>query len=174
MGEALVYIAAASFLIFIFPVHINNYIYVNTENKYASFNVGVFKYNFYNINTVKNNFGEMQVNGKNKKLDAKKLNVRLYKIFNQLCVYKIIQLGDYGMKKDGNAYAALIQNAFTTAIYKFLQINGNYCKLRNYMIFNEEHSEIRYYAKTVTILNLAVVSKIILIIIMEKIYALKN
>ncbi|MDE6585219.1 MAG: hypothetical protein K2K80_00880 [Clostridia bacterium] len=174
MSEALVYVASAAFLIFIFPIHINNYVYVNTESKYASLNVGVFRFNFYNMNTVKDHVGEMQINGKNKKMDVKKLNVSLYKIFDQLCIYKVIQLGDYGMKKESNAFVALAQNCFTTAIYKFIQVNGNYCKLRNYTIFNEEHSEIRYYAKTVTILNLAVVSKILLIILMEKIYALKN
>jgi len=53
-------------------------------------------------------------------------------------------------------------------------MNGNYCKLRNYTIFNEEHSEIHYYLKAVTILNLAVVAKIMFILIMEKLNELKN
>jgi large-conductance mechanosensitive channel len=55
-----------------------------------------------------------------------------------------------------------------------LQINGNYCKLRNYTVLNEEHSEIRYYAKAVTILNLIVVAKILFIIIMEKLHERKT
>ena len=174
MNLALVWLSAAGVLLFIFPIHINNYIYVNTGSKYASLNVGIFKFNFYNINTVSDSFGEMQINGKNKKMDAKKLNISLYKIFNQLCIYKVVQLGDYGMKKEGNAYVALAQSCFTTAIYKFLQINGNYCKLRNYTVLNEEHSEIRYYAKAVTILNLTVVAKILFIIIMEKLHERKT
>ena len=174
MNEALVYLGALGFTIFIFPIHINNYIYINTGLKYASLNIGIFKFNFYNVNTVKDSFSEMQINGKSKKVDAKKLNVSLYKIFNQLCIYKIVQLGDFGVKKDANVYAALVQNCFATAIYKFIQINGNYCKLRNYTIFNEDHSEIRFYAKTVTILNLSVIAKIIFIIIMEKMYAFKT
>ena len=78
------------------------------------------------------------------------------------------------MKNQANAYAALAQYGFTTAIYKFIQMNGNYCKLRNYTIFNEEHSGIRYYAKAVTIINLIVVAKIIFIILTEKIHARKN
>ena len=174
MSNALVYIGAAGFLLAVFPFHIYNYIYINTAKKYASINAGVFKINFFNANTIENDPYEMQVNGKKKKIDARKFNISLYKIFNQLCIYKIIQLGDYGMKNENNAYVALAQNGFTTAVYKFIQMNGNYCKLRNYTIFNEEHSEVHYYAKAVTIINLMVVAKIILIIITEKLHALKN
>ncbi len=85
-----------------------------------------------------------------------------------------MQLGDYGMQKDGNAYVALAQNCFTTAIYKFIQCNGNYCKLRNYAVLNEEHSEIRYYAKAVTVINMIVMAKILIIILKEKINDAKN
>lgn len=174
MSEAVVYVAAIGFLIAVFPFHIYNYVFVNTQTKYVSVNAGVFAFNFFNANTVENNPSEMQINGKNKKIDAKKLNISLYKIFNQVCVYKVVQLGDYGLGKDGNAYAALAQHAFTTAIYKFIQVNGNYCKLRNFTIFNQSHSHIRYYAKVVTIINLMVLAKIFFIIIMEKINELKN
>lgn len=174
MSEALVYIAAIGFLISIFPLHIYNYVFVNTQTKYASINAGVFAFNFFNANTVENKPTEMQINGKNKKIDAKKINVNLYKIFNQLCLFKVVQLCDFGMRKQSNAYIALAQHGLTTAIYKFIQTNGNYCKLRNYTIFNEEHSEIRYYAKAVTIINLMVVAKIFLIILMEKINERKN
>lgn len=89
-------------------------------------------------------------------------------------MYKIIQLSDFGMKNQSNAYAALAQSGFTTAIYKFLQMNGNYSKLRNYTILNEEHSAIRYYSKTVTIINGFVVLKILSIFLMEKLYEFKN
>ncbi len=168
------YLGAAGFLLAVFPFHIYNYLYINTADKYASINAGVFKFNFFNANTIEDDPTGMQINGKNKKINAKSFNLSVYKIFNQLCIYKIVQLGDFGMKNQNNAYVALAQYGFTTAIYKFIQMNGNYCKLRNYTIFNEEHSGIRYYAKAVTIINLIVVAKIILIIIMEKIHAHKN
>lgn len=180
MGEALVYISAVGFLVLIFPIHIGNYIYVNTEEKYASLNVGIFNFYFYNFNTQKDGYGLQYVGKKLRNNNGQSSgrqnnsNVSLYKIFNTLCLYKIIQLSDFGIKKETNAYAALVQNAATTAIYKFIQVNGNYCKLRNYTVLNEEHSEIRYYAKAVTIINLTVIAKIILIIIREKIYAHKN
>jgi len=169
-----VYIGAALFALLVFPFHLYNYVYINTEEKYASLNVGVYGINFYNLNTVKNRPGEMQVNGKNKKVDVKSVNVNTYKIFNQLCLYKIVQLGDYGVRKDANIYIAFGQNCFTTAIYKFVQMNGNFCKLRNYTILNEEHDDIRYYAKAVTVVNAVVVLKIIYILLKGKLHEHKK
>lgn len=172
MNDAMVYLSALGFAFTVFPIHLYNYIYVNTEEKYAGLNIGVYRLiNFYNANTVKDKPGEMQVNGKNMKVNLKDIHFSAYKIFNSLCIYKIIQLGDFGMKKPDNAYIALTQNALTTALYKFIQINGNYSKLRNYIVLNKEHDYIRYYCKAVTILNSIVVGKIILILIMEKLYA---
>lgn len=171
----MVIIAAAIFAIQVFPIHVCNYIYVNTEEKYASVNVTIFRFfRIYNINTVKNKPTEMQINGKNKKMDISVFKMNFYRLFNQLCIYKIVQLSDFGLKNQNNAYAALAQNSFTIAVYKFLQMNGNYCKLRNYTVLNEEHSSIKYYAKAVTVINVMVITKILLIMLMEKINAFKN
>ena len=170
----MVYIATVGFLISVFPIHVFNYIYVNTEDKYASINVTIFRYiKILNINTVKDRPNEMQINGKSKKMSFDMLKLNFYKIFNQLCIQKIVQLSDFGVKEQTNTYAALAQHGITTAAYEFLKINGNTVKLRNYMILNEEHSSIRYYAKAVTIINLLVVAKIMLIILMEKLNANK-
>lgn len=171
----MIYVAAIGFLISVFPIHVFNYIYVNTEEKYASINVTVFRFiRIYNINTVKNKPNEMQVNGKSKEMSLDMLKFNFYKVFNKLCIQKVVQLTDFGMKAETNAYAALAQHGITTAAYKFLQMNGNSAKLRNYTVLNEEHSTIRYYAKAVTIINLFVITKIILTILTEKLYALKN
>ena len=126
------------------------------------------------MNTIKNKPTEIELNGKSKQMNLESIKLNLFKILNKLCLYKLIQLSDYGLKNQNNAYAALAQSAFSTAIYKFIQINGNYAKLRNYTVLNEEHSSIRYYAKAVTILNGLVILKIIIIIIMEKLNAFKN
>lgn len=171
----MVCIAAIGFALAVFPVHLHNYIYVNSQTQYAGINIGVYRFiNVFNANSVKDKPGEMQVNGKSKKIDLRKIHYSAYKIFNSLCIYKIVQLGDYGMFEEKNAYVALTQNSLTMALYKFIQINGNYCKLRNYTILNDEHGFVRYYCKAVTILNLVVVSKIVLILLMEKINAYKN
>ena len=166
----MIYGSAIGFALAIFPVHFLNYVFINTENKQASLNVTLYRFiPVYYISTLK------EENDKKKKsFDFKVFKVRLYDIFNQLCIYKVIQLADFGIKDDKNAYIALGQNALTTLSYKFLQINGNYAKLRNYTIFNEEHSEVRYLAKMVTIMNLIVVGKIFLIYVLEKINEYKN
>ena len=175
MNEAMVYMSAIGFALALFPVHLYNYIYINTEEKYAGLNVCVFRYlRFYNANTVKNKPGEMQINGKSKKFDIEDVKLSAYKIFNSLCILKIVQLSDFGLAKQDNSYVVLAQNALTMAIYKFIQINGNYTKLRNYTVLNHEHGYVRYYCKAVTIVNSFVVGKIILILIMEKLNALKN
>ena len=116
----------------------------------------------------------MQINGKKKKIDPTKFSIDYYRIFNRLCVHKIVQLGDYGVRDDKKIYVLIVQNALTNAIYNFLKINGNHCKLKNYTVLNEEHSEIRYYAKAITILNIIVLIKIFSIIIMEKLNELKT
>ena len=170
----MVYMAAVGFLISVFPIHVFNYIYINTEEKYASINVTIFRYiRIFNINTVKDKPNEMQINGKSKKMNMDMLKLNFYRIFNKLCVQKVIQLTDFGVKEENGAYAALAQNGITNALYGFLRINGNRVKLRNYAVLNQEHSEIRYYAKAVTIINLFVVTQIILVIIMEKLNELK-
>ena len=89
MNEALIYIAAAGFLISVFPIHVFNYIYINTEEKYASINVTVFRFlKIYNINTVKNKPNEMQINGKNKNVDIDIIKTNFYKFFNKLCIQR--------------------------------------------------------------------------------------
>lgn len=175
MNEAFIYITAIGFLISIFPIHVFNYIYINTEEKYFSINITLFRFiKLYNINTVKDKPNQLEFNGKNKNMSILNLKTNFYRVFDKLCIFKIIQLTDFGMKNQNNAYAVLAQNAVTTIAYKLLQVNGNYTKLRNYTVMNEEHSSIRYYAKAVTIINVLVLSKIFLILLMEKLYELKN
>lgn len=175
MNEAMVYLSAVGFALALFPIHFYNYIYINTESKYVGLNISAYRFlRFYNANTIEDKPGEMQVNGKSKKFDPQQMKLSAYRIFNSLCIFKVVQLGDFGLAKQNNAYFVLAQNALTTAIYKFIQINGGYTKLRNYTILNHEHEFIRYYCKVVTIINSFVVGKIFLILLWEKLNARKN
>lgn len=169
MSTVWVALSAAAFALTIFPIHIRNYVYLNTGQQFAGVNVGVYGLDIYRINTVKGKPRHMQVNGTDKTLSPSIIKKNFYRIFDKICLYKVIQLTDYGLLKEDNAYVALLHSGLTTAIYKFIQMNGNYCKLRNYTIFNQEHRDIRYFGKIVTILNLFVVTKIIFILITEKI-----
>ena len=171
----MVYIAAAVFFLSVFPLHIHNYMYYNESEKYASINVCFYRFiRIFNMNTVKDKPGEMQINGKNKKMSLGGLRSQAYNLFNQLCIYKIIQVNDFGLKKESNAYFALTHNALTVSLYKFIQMNGNYCKLRNYTVLNEEHDQTRMYWKMVTIVNLTVITKLFLIFLWGKINELKT
>lgn len=170
----MVWLSAIFFLLFIFPIHISNYIYVNSVEGYASINVCLFRFiKIFNANTIKNKMNGFEVNGKEKTIDTDYAIKGTRRIFNKIYFHKIIQLADYGMKKDNNAYYLMAHWSATQLLYSI--IDTKRCvKLKNYIILNDEHAEIRYYAKAVNIINVAVILKILLIILKEKIYELKN
>jgi hypothetical protein len=116
----------------------------------------------------------MQVNGKEKDVSFSFIKKKSYKIFNNICINKIVQLADIGVQSDSNIYIALCQNTITNGIYSFIKANGGRTKLKNLVILNYEHNQINYYAKLVGIINLVVIAKIIFILITEKLYEHKN
>lgn len=175
MSELLIYLSAIIFFIIVFPIHIFNYAYVTTENQYASLNVSLFRLvPIINVNTVKNSFNTMNVNGKEKKMDKSFINKNALKIFNNLCITKIVQLSDFGLQNSTNIYFAYVQNCLTQAIYAFIRINGGKVKLKNYTLLNYEHDSITYYMKLVGVINLLTVFKIFTILIWEKLNEHKN
>lgn len=175
MNEALVYLSAIGFFITIFPIHVFNYAYVSTEQKYASVNVSIFRLiPILNINTVKNSVTKMNVNGKDKQMNSSFISKNALKIFNNLCITKIVQLSDFGLMNTNNVYIAYAQNILTQAVYAFVRINGGKVKLRNYTLLNYEHDYISYYLKLVGVINLLTVGKIFTILLWEKLNELKN
>lgn len=175
MNEALVYLSAIGFFIAVFPIHVFNYAYVSTSQKYASVNVSLFRLiPVLNINTVKNSVTKMSVNGNEKQMDLSFFSKNALKIFNNLCITKIVQLSDFGVANPNNVYFAYVQNCLTQAIYAFVRINGGKVKLRNYTLLNYEHENISYYLKLVGVINLMTVGKIFAILLWEKLNELKN
>lgn len=175
MNEAIVWLSFIGFFIAVFPIHIFNYVYVNTDEKYASVNVSAYRIiRILNVNTVKNSFDKMQVNGKEKKVNLNLVQKNSYKIFNNLCLTKIIQLSDFGLLNQNHAYVAFVQNALTTAVYSFIKANGGRTKLKNYTVINLSHDSINYYLKVVGIINVIVISKLIFILLLEKLNDVKN
>lgn len=165
----LVILTATVLFILLFPIHIYNYIYVNSREHYASINISAYRlFRIFNINTVKNSPAKMQINGKDKKIDMRFVRSRSLQIFNNLCITKIIQLGDFGVQSNKCAYLALGQNALAQTLYAFIKMNGGRTKLKNYTVLNEEHGDFLYYAKVVGAINLITVIKIVLILIVEK------
>lgn len=171
MNEALVYISAIAFLILIFPVHVLCYVYVSTAEKYASLNVTAYRlFTVLNLNTVRPPKDDKTAKDEEKKEDDKLMTpVNWLKMFNNLCLTKIVQLGDYGLQNSGNAYAALINGALTNAVYTFVKANDGKTKLKNYSVLNYEHSEINYYLKLVGIINVITLLKLTVVFYWGKI-----
>ena len=160
VNDALVYISAISFFIAIFPVHVFNYVYISTSERYAGINITLYRlFTILNINTERK---PKLIKEKDKeKSDDKILTTTNWlKLFNSLCITKIVQLGDYGIQNPDNAYVALANKALTDAIYTFVKINGGKTKLKNYSVLNYEHSHINYYLKLVGIINIITIIKL--------------
>lgn len=170
MGNAVVISFFALSIIFLFPLHIDSYVYLNTRQRYAGANVCLYRlFTLFNANTVSNSLTRMQINGKEKKIDKSFLKSHLLKIYNNLTLTKIVQLGDYGMLGSG-PYVAVAQNALTNILFSFVKLNGGRTKLKNYMILNKDNSGIVYYAKVSGIVNLVAIIKLIAILAAEKIH----
>lgn len=175
MNDLLVYLSAIGFFISVFPLHFVNYVYINSGEKYAGLNVTLYSViRIFNVNTVKNSVNKMQINGKEKEVSPSLVNKNAVRIFNKLCLTKIVQLTDVGLRNDKNCYIALAQSSISQAVYAFVRINGGRTKLKNYIVLNEEHGDIIYYMKVVGIINLITVSKIITLLITEKFNELKK
>lgn len=167
MNDALVYLSAISFLIAVFPVHVFNYLYVSTSKKYVGANITLYRlFTIFNFNT------ERGVDADDKKEDKKDkedkddkilTTTNWLKIFNSLCITKIVQLGDYGLLNPNNAYVALANKALTDAVYTFVKLNGGKTKLKNYAILNYEHAHVNYYLKLVGVINVITLSKLFII-----------
>lgn len=163
-------VCVAVFALLLFPVHINNYIYFNSAERYAALNITLFRiFGVFNANTVKTRPTKCRSTAE-KQRSIKIFQEQSFKIFNNLTVTKVVQLGDYGIAGDGGAYAAVAQNAITGAAYAFIEMNGGRTKLKNYIILNREHKNVVYYLKVSGAINLLALIKLILILITEKVH----
>lgn len=169
MSEALVYISAIAFLIAVFPVHVLCYVYVSSGEKYASINVTLYRLiTILNFNTDK--LPKRGGNDEDEKDKDKLMTpVNWLKIFNNLCITKIVQLGDYGLQNPDNAYVALANDAATNAVYTFVKINGGKTKLKNYSVLNYEHDNVNYYLKLAGVINVITLLKLLTIFYWGKI-----
>lgn len=173
MSEALVYISAIVFLIAVFPVHIIGYVYVSSAEKYASVNVTLYRlFTILNFNTEKppeqddKDKDEDKDDGKSKNLMTPQ---NWLKIFNKLCITKIVQLGDYGLQNTDNAYVALANKTLTDAVYTFVKVNDGKTKLKNFSVLNYEHADVNYYLKLAGVINIITLTRLIITFIWGKI-----
>ena len=93
MGEALIYVSAIAFILYIFPVHVFSYVYVTTQKSYASVNVSLFKLIplYKDTNQLEFDYKGITdaINGDGAKLKYPSHYLDLY---NKLCITKIVQV----------------------------------------------------------------------------------
>ena len=170
VSDAVVISLFAIIAVMLFPIHVDNYLYMNTRQRYAGANVTLYRLiPVFNLNTVSHSLTRMRINGRERDIDKSFLKSHVLKIYNNLTITKIVQLGDYGMP-DGGAYAAAVQNALSCSLYSFVRHNGGRTKLRNYMILNRDHAGVVYYAKISGVVNIIALIKLIAVLTMEKIH----
>lgn len=163
VGEVVIYISAIAFALYIFPIHVFSYVYVTTQKRYASINISLFKLIplYKSINKLELSFPNSDDNDEDK-LDLK-YPQHYIDLYNKLCITKIVQIGDFGLQKQINAYAALSQHMITQALYAFVKVNGGKTKLRNYVVLNAEHGHINYGLKVVGVINLMALLRLFII-----------
>lgn len=159
VNGAVIYLTAIAFALCILPVYVYNYAFISTKDKSLTAKVLIYKlipiYRF-----------EKRLNGKIKEEHVKAKTLKLkyprhyLDLYNKLCITKIVQICDFGMQNQVNAYAALTQNVFTKAAYGFVKANGEKTKLRNFVLLNEEHGDVVYCIKLVGVVNLVTLIKI--------------
>ncbi len=170
VGDAVVISFAVVTAILLFPLHVSCYVYFNSEEKYLALNVTAYRLvTLFRANSVKNAPDKIQVNGRESRV-TDYLKRHAVKIFNNVSLTKITQLGDYGVKGVKGACAACVQNALTDAVYSVIADTGGRTRLKNYIVLNGEHENIVYYAKISGIINVLAVIKVTFVLITEKIY----
>ena len=170
MGTATVITTTTLIFILLIPLRADSYVYINTAKKYAGINVVLWKVlRVFNANTVENSPMKFEVNGRERSVDKSFLKSNALKIFNNLSITSVVQLGDYGTA-GGGAYAAAIQHALTQTAYSFIELNSGSALLKNYTILNEQHGDVIYYAKLTGFTNLLAVIKLAVVLFAEKIH----
>ena len=155
MQDTTVYAWLIIFTVLILPMHFYNYLYISSEDKFAAYNLKLYKYiPVIRISTIKNHPMKMDINGNESGISAKYFNHRVLEIAKRLSILKIVQLGDYGSQKTTSLSVALLQHTITETVYGMMHYADNNIKLKNYSIINEESSSVHYCLKVVNSMNL--------------------
>lgn len=172
MSFLIIYGTAIGFLITVFPVHVFNYVFISSMNGTMEINVSLYRLiPVIKLSTETNLKHKIKNTIKSKKDGDDKIpeTLNILEAYNKLCITKIVQLTDFGVKNQANVYAALAQNALTNALYCFVKANGGITKLRNFTILNCEHDKVNYYLKVAGVINFVTLSRLFIIYLWSKI-----
>ncbi|MGN0806626.1 MAG: hypothetical protein ACI4MC_06260 [Candidatus Coproplasma sp.] len=150
---------------YIFPVHVFSYVYITTQKGYASLNVSLFRLIplYKDKNQLKFDIGSIADSAKDEGGVKLKYPSHYVDLYNKLCITKIVQVADFGMQNQNNAYTALAEQSLTKALFTFVKINGGKTKLKNYVVLNGEHGYVNYYLKLVGVINLMSLLRLIIV-----------
>lgn len=150
MSEVIFYSTTILFFLSVFPINLYGYAYISSTNKFASFQLSAYKI-IPIVNKQINNHSVLQFNNKGK--FVLKNPKRIKKIFNKICITKIIQLSEFGVQNGNLATLAIMQYGVTHTFYDYLKDASN-TKTVSTVIFNAEHNEFNYCVKIVGVINL--------------------
>ena len=168
MENFIVYGACSLFFFSVLPVYVSVYAYADSGQKYASANFCLYRaLRFLSVDNDEG--GKLRINGKAAGFNPATALRNGKIVFDNLCVFKVIQLSDFGLQSEAGAYAALAQSAVAFPVYSYISKKGSTCKLKNYVILNEEHGNIKYSAKVVSVINLIAALKILFILLLERV-----
>lgn len=175
MEEFIVYGCTALFALLVFPFHLVNYIYVSTADKYASYNLTMYRFlPLFNANTIEDKPQLMSINGRETPIDIRNFNIKYLELIRKLCIVKVVQLADFGINSEINACIAVLQNVLTQTAYGLMNYADRGIKLKNYRILNCDSDSITYYLKVVNVANIISAAGIFLYIIRGKINEFKG
>lgn len=168
MQNVIVYVSIIMFALALLPVYANVYVYADSGRRYFSAKVLLWKFiPVVKLSTAEN--GKMRLNGNELKIKPGDALSLAQLTMHNVNLFKLIQLGDFGIQSNTSAYLALLQYVGWLPPYNAIKYSGRVCKLKNYVILNCSRERIVYCAKAVCAINLIAAIKILILMLKENV-----
>ncbi len=164
--DLVVYGVNGLFLLCLLPVYTSVYLYADAGRAYFSVDAYLWRF-IHPLQLSTADDGGMRLNGGDLNIGPVAATRAAKVAFDNLCLFKLVQLSDFGLKSGAAAYAALFQRAATFALYKYAELSGSRCKLRNYAVFNAEHGNVVWCGKAVCAVNVVAAAKLLICVLRE-------
>lgn len=166
MQNLVVYGTSALFAVALLPLYATVYIYADSGSRYVSANVYLWRvFRPVCISTAED--GKMQFNGKEIKFTPAAALKAGKALIDNLCLFKFVQLCDFGLQSHYGAYLALFQRMAALPLYEYLTVTGSSCRLKNYTVLNAEHGHVIYCGKAACAVNIVAAVKILISVLRE-------
>ena len=164
MQNLVVYGVSALFMLSLVPVYTSVYLYADGGRRYVSASVYLWRI-FRPLQLSTADDGRMQMNGREFELDPAEALRAVKEVLDNLCLFKLVQLCDIGMQSGYGAYLALFQRMIVLPLYKYIELSGSACKLKNYTVLDDCHDGVIWCGKAVCVFNIVAAVKILICIL---------